>query len=57
MFRAKVIDHAHNQEDADCGETDVITQQFDPSHVFGAGCDVGQCGPAAERGCDSKIGE
>ena len=52
MFRAEIIDRAHDQKHRDGGERDVVAEKLDPGDVLRAGRDVGQSGPAAERGGD-----
>ena len=52
MFWAEIIDRAHDQEHRDGGERDVVAEKLDPRNVLGAGSNVGQSRPAAERGGD-----
>ena len=41
MFRPEIIDHRHDQEDANRCQADVIPQELEPGDVLSAGRDVG----------------
>ena len=57
VFRTEPVDEPEEEQHRDRRQRDVVLEELEPHDLFGAGDDIGQAGPAAERGGDGQVGD